>query len=262
MEVKSLKLAKPPEYHQSQILMYLRCGKQWYFRYVLGIKTPPSAALTVGSSVDAAITRNLILKKERGTDSPLDEVLDTYSTDFDIRAKETEWGEDDAGFQKDVGVQCVTAHHEQVAPQLKPETVQETFVIETDAGFGVGGTIDLVETDGTVADSKTSKSKYDEDAVSRAIQPALYDFAYEALRGKPATAFRYDVMIKPTKTLPARIQQVRGKVTGDDRAWLFDTISEMHKAITAGIALPAPEGAWHCSPKWCGYWGICKGKKQ
>jgi hypothetical protein len=248
-------------YHQSEIQTFLKCGKQWEFRYVMGIKTPPKAALTVGSSVDAAVTRNLIEKVKSGADLPTQDVLDAYSTDFDLRAKETAWGEDSEGAQKDMGASLVKLHHEQIAPSIAPASVQESFVIETDAGYDLGGTIDLTETSGVVADTKTSKLKYAENAIERALQPAMYDFAYEALHGKRAEGFRFDVLIKPTKTLPPKIQRVVGKVTDADRSWLFETITQVDKAIKAGVAQPAADGAWWCSKDWCGYWSMCKGKK-
>lgn len=255
MENKNIK-----EYHQSEIAMFLKCGKSWEFRYIQGIKTPPKAALTVGSSVDAGVTRNLAQKIETKKDLTVDEVLDVYSTDFEIRASETEWGDDNRGEQKDMGAKLIKLHHEAFAPKIDPATVQEKFVIETDAGFNIGGTIDLTEKDGTIADTKTSKSKYDENAVFRALQPAVYDFAYEALNGKKAKSFRYDVLIKPTKTLPARSQQVEAQVTPDDRSWLFETIHSVDKAIKAGVALPASDTSWACSKEWCGFWDRCKGK--
>lgn len=247
------------EYHQSEIQSFLKCGKAWEYRYVMGIKTPPRAALTVGSSVDAGVTRNLIQKIETKKDLPINEVLDVYSTDFEIRSTETEWAEDDKGAQKDMGAKLITLHHEKIAPKIVPATVQEKFIIETDAGFNIGGTIDLTEVDGTVADTKTSKTKYSEDAVAMAYQPAMYDFAYEALTGKKAKAFRFDVLIKPTKTKAPDFQQIEGQVTQEDRAWLFDSISNMDKAIKAGVTLPAPDGSWWCSKDWCGYAsaGIC-----
>lgn len=250
---------QPRRWHQSEINMFLTCGKQWEFRYVQGIKTPPKAALTIGSSVDAAVTHNLIEKIKTGADLPEEAVLDAFSTDFDIRAKETEWDKDeDPGEQKDMGARLVKLHHEKAAPTIQPETVQESFVIETDAGYELGGTIDVVEKTGVIVDTKTSKTSYAEDSVSGAIQPALYDFAYEALRGKPASGFRYDVLVK-TKT--PKYQPVAGKVSERDRAWFFETVSRVHKAAEAGIALPAPEDSWVCSPKWCGYWSLCKGRK-
>ncbi len=249
------------KYHQSEIQTFLKCGKQWEFRYLMGIKTPPRAALTVGSSVDRAVTINLVEKMKNGSLLKKEAVLDAYSSDFETRKKETEWGEDDSGKQKDIGAALVSLHCESVAPKIEPASVQEEFVLETDAGYDLGGTIDLTEKSGVVVDTKTAKSAYDPDAVSGALQPALYDFAYESLNKKPSTGFRYDVLIKPTKTLPARSQTVEGKVTLKDREWLFEAIGQMHKAIEAGVTLPAPEGAWWCSKDWCGYWSRCKGKK-
>lgn len=251
-----------PEYHQSELQTFLKCGKQWEFRYLFGIKIPPKAALTVGSSVDAGVTTNLVQKVKTEKDLPLNDVLDAFSTDFDIRAKETEWDDDDPGQQKDVGAQLLKVHHEKIAPMINPASVQERFVIETDAGYNLGGSIDLTEKDGTVADTKTSRTRYQEDAISRAFQPAMYDFAYEAIKGKKAKGFRYDVLVKPTKTKPADFQQIGAVVTDSDREWLFGAIENVDKAIKAGVALPAPEGAWWCSKDWCGYWSMCKGKNK
>ena len=242
--------------------MYLKCPKSWRFRYVDGVVTPPKAALTVGNAVDSAVTNNLIQKLRTGVDLSQADVIDVYSTDFDVRAKETAWGDDDAGKQKDMGVKLITAHHEQLAPKIDPATVQEKFRLETDMGYDLGGTIDLTEKDGTVADTKTSKNAYAEDAISRALQPALYDFAFKALYGQPAKAFRYDVLIKPTVRNPVRVQQITAKVTPADTEWLFDTINNVHKAITAGVDSPAPDGAWWCGKDWCGFWSMCKGKDR
>lgn len=251
-----------PKYNQSELKAYLKCGKLWEFRYVRGIKAPPSSALTVGSCVDAAVSSNLAQKVESGSDLPTEAVLDRFSDEFETRRSETEWGDENPGQQKDVGIRLTELHHREVAPRIQPETVQESFVIETDGGYDLHGTIDHVERDGTVVDTKTSRMAYEPNAIARSFQPALYDFAYEATRGKPAAGFRYDVLVKPTSARAPRLQQVAGQVTREDREWLFDAMNQVHRAIRSGVALPAPEGSWYCSRKWCGYWNICKGKNQ
>jgi len=248
-------------YRQSEIHDFLKCGLKWEFKYVLKIKTAKRHSLTVGSAVDKSVTTNLIQKVKSATDLPLPEVLDVYSTEFETLRPETDFQEEDPGEIKDVGAALITVHHRRLAPLLNPETVQEQFAIETDAGYDLTGTIDLIEKDQTVVDHKTSKNYYAEEAISKALQPAMYDYAYEALRGKKPKAFRFDVLKKPTKTKPADIQQVTAEVTQGDREWLFQTVGNMHKAVKAGVALPAPEGAWWCSEKWCEYWHMCKGKK-
>lgn len=261
MSPGELKLAPQiPIYHQSHINMFLKCGLQYEFRYIQGLVLPPKSALTVGNAVDTGVTVNLVQKVSSKTDLPLNDVLDACSSDFDKRAVTTVWDGEDPGKYKDVSVKLAQAHHEHIAPKIQPAKVQEKFTIETDAGYGLGGIIDLVEESGIVADTKTSKNKYDADAIHRAIQPAVYDFAYEALRGKKSPGFRYDVLVKPTKTKPAEAQQVEGRVTQADRNFLFETTNTMHKALKAGVFLPAAEGSWWCSKDWCGYWGMCKGK--
>lgn len=233
----------------------------WEFRYLRGEKIPPTAALTLGSSVDEAISTNLAQKIETGSDLPEEEVLDTFSTQFDQRKSETEWKEDeDPGSQKDMGARLVAVHHREAAPAIEPETVQEAFVLETTAGYDLEGVIDHTEKGGVVVDTKTSRLPYDGNAVERSLQPTLYDFAYEQIRGEKARGFRYDVLVKPTARMPARLQKVEGKVSACDREWMFETITQVHKAIQAGVAMPAPEGSWYCSPKWCGYWNQCKGR--
>lgn len=249
-------------YSQSEVKTFLKCGKMWEFRYVLGIKTPPTAALTVGCSVDEAVSSNLHQKIFSGEDLPEEEVLDRFSDDFERRSDETEWQDSVPGQQKDIGARLVRLHHSRVAPSIEPESVQESFTIGTDAGYDLTGTMDLTEKDGTIADTKTSRTAYGPDAVTSSLQPAIYDFAYEAARRRRARKFRYDVLIKPSRTRAPRLQQVEGRVTAADRRWLFSTIDQVHRAIIAGVTLPAPEGSWYCSPKWCGYWNRCKGRKQ
>ena len=248
-----------PEYHQSQINMFLKCGLQYEFRYIQGIIVPPQAALTVGGAVDVGVTRNLVQKVKSRKDLPVSDVLDAFSTEFDARAPETDWEGEDRGEQKDLGARLVKAHHEYLAPKIQPATVQEKFVIETDAGYNLGGTIDLREESGIVADTKTSGKRYTEDAITGAIQPAIYDFAAEALDGKKPPAFRYDVLLK-TKT--GGVQQVQAPVTQNDREHLFRAVDGMHRALKAGVFLPAAENTWVCSKQYCGYWHMCKGAKK
>lgn len=257
-----LKNGSQPEYHQSELHVFLKCGKMWEFRYVRGIRTPPRAALTVGSAVDSAVSHNLHQKISSGTDLSKEEVLSSFSDDFDRRSPETEWRADETpGKQKDLGAKLVELHHDELAPAIKPASVQETITVQTDAGFNLGGTVDLIEKDGTIVDTKTSRIAYAEQAPKRALQPALYDFLFEAVRGEASPEFRYDILIKPTVKTPARKQQIRMRLRKSDRNWLFETIGQVHKAIQAGVALPAPEGSWYCSKEWCGYWNRCKGRE-
>lgn len=248
---------KQPEYHQSAINTFLKCPRQYMFRYVMGLKIAPKTALTVGIAFDAAAGHNLKQKIESKTDLPVADVLDAFSTDFDKRAPGTDWDGDDPGAQKDMGARMTKVFHEKGAPKIKPLTVQESFRLETDAGYALGGTFDVVEEGHILRDQKTSKGEYAADAVNFEIQPAVYSFAYQAKYGVQPE-FAYDVV---TKHKEPRYQEVKGKVTQTQTEQLFEAVNIMHSQIQRGEFQYAPSGQWFCSKSWCGYWHLCKGKK-
>lgn len=247
-----------PEYHQSAINMWLKCPRQYMYRYMMGLKLQPKSALTVGIAFGDGVDHNMIQKVETKKDLPVADVLDAYSTAFDKRSPETDWDGDDPGEQKDMGARMLKTFQEKAAPNINPKTVQESFRVETDAGYALGGTFDVTEENHLIRDQKTSKQEYAEDAVNTEVQPAVYSFAYEAKRGvRPDFAF--DVVTKHKKE--PRYQLVRGRVSDIQTQQLFEAINIMHSQIQRGEFQYAPSGAWWCSKSWCGYWSQCKGKK-
>lgn len=249
---------KIPEYHQSSIGMFQKCPRQYMFRYMMGLVLPPKSALTLGRALDKGSGHNFEQKIKTRQDLPVNEVLDVYSTTFDKEATQTDWDGDDAGEQKDLGIKMLKVFHEQAAPKIQPVTVQEGFRLETDQGYAIGGTFDIVDESKNIRDTKTSKTNYDEDAVSTSVQASVYDFAYEATRGEKPSGFIFDVV---TKHKVPRYQEVTGQVSENQRNILFESIKIMHSQIQRGEFQYAPEGSWWCSKSWCGYWHLCKGKK-
>jgi len=252
-----------PKYHQSEIKMFLMCGMSWVFRYVDKIKMPGSAAAMIGNCVDTGVSANFAQKVTSGADMPLDQVLQTCSEEFEKRLPETVFDEEEQpGPAKDAAIRVMEFHHKHVAPLIRPATVQEQFVIETDAGYDLAGAIDYTDKAGFIGDTKTaSRQRASSYTVNGAFQPAMYDFAYQAIRGKPANGFRFDIITRPTVKLAPEYKPISGQVTATDHAWLFNGITQVHKAIQAGVALLISEGHWKCSPKYCEYFSICKGKK-
>ena len=260
MREPTAKLApvRMPEYHQSAINMFLKCPRQYMFRYMMGLRLPPKSALTLGIAMDKAVGHNFTQKIETQKDLPVGDVLDAFSTEFDKHAPETEWDGDDPGEQKDMGARMTEAFQQKAAPLIQPKTVQEQARVETDAGFALAGTFDVVDVNDIIRDQKTSKAEYAADAVAMEVQPAVYDFLYLAKYGKKPKAFAYDVITKHKKE--PRYQEVKGEVSENQTNQLFETIRIMHSQIQRGEFQYAPSGAWWCSKTWCGYWNLCKGK--
>lgn len=250
---------KMPEYHQSSIQQFLKCPRQYMYRHLMNLVLPPKAALTLGSALDLGATANYRQKITTKEDLTVNEVLDVYSTEFDKRALETNWDGEDSGKQKDLGAKMLTVFQLNAAPKIQPVSVQDSFRIETDAGYALGGTMDLIDENEVIRDTKTSKAAYAEDAVSDSLQATMYDFAYTAKNGKKPAGFAFDVV---TKHKEPRYQEVAGQVSQSQTEIMFESIKIMHSQIERGEFQYAPEGAWWCSKEWCGYHQMCKGKKS
>jgi len=248
-----------PEYHQSAINMFLKCPRQYMFRYLMGLILPPKSALTVGRSMDAAFTHNFKQKVMSKQDLPLSDVVDAFSSEFDRCSSGTDWNGEDPGEQKDLGIKMTKAFQEKASAKIQPKTVQESARVETDAGYALAGTFDVVDEQDIIRDQKSSKTEYPTDAVSNEVQPAVYDFLYTAKHGKKPKAFAFDVITKHKKE--PRYQEVTGEVTEAQTNQLFESINIMHGQIQRGEFQYAPSGAWWCSKDWCGYWHLCKGKR-
>lgn len=250
-------------FHQSEIKTYLMCGMSWAFRYVDKIKMPGSVAAMIGNCVDTGVSANLAQKVVSGKDMPIDQVLETCSSEFEKRVPETVFDEEEQpGPAKDAAIRVMEFHHKHVAPLISPVTVQEEFVIQTDAGYDLAGAIDYTDRNDFIGDTKTaSRQRASSYVVNGAFQPAMYDYAFQAMRNRPAKGFRFDIITRPTVKLAPEYKPISGQVTEADHAWLFNGITQVHKAIQAGIALPISEGHWKCSPKYCEYFSICKGRK-
>ena len=111
---------KMPEYHQSGINQYLKCPTQYMFRHLMGIKTPPKAALIIGRAVDDGQTLNFKQKIESKKDEPLDVVMDAFDKSFEKNSPGTDWGSKPASDSKDLGYKLTEIFHKLAAPTIQP----------------------------------------------------------------------------------------------------------------------------------------------
>jgi len=150
----------PREYvSASSLKMAVRCPNQWRFRYVLGRKEPPSAALLWGGADHKAAEHNYAQKIASEKDLPVKEIKEFFAAELDKRveedggAEEVEWKGKDISektpkeahaFVKDRGTDLVACYHEQVAPTIFPVTVEEEFLFPIDGLPPIKGYVDIV----------------------------------------------------------------------------------------------------------------------
>jgi len=257
----------------SQIGMVLRCDYQWFCRYVEGIKIPPSAALTLGSSYDDAISTNFEQKIKTQEDLPLSDVADAFETSFNIRKQETEWTRfDDKDALKDMGVNMVKEYHTTMSPHIMPAFVQRRYDIKFEGvDWTLVGVTDVETADGFIRDNKTTSKSPSKDKEGNYIvtnsdhkfQMVAYSVAKKQTDGANAgekLALDYVVKNKTPKVVSIELP----KPTADDYKFFVNltaTAYQRMEMLRNGNLSPIPNRSnMMCSKRMCGYWSMCENK--
>jgi hypothetical protein len=136
--------------------------------------------------------------------------------------------------------------------------VEERFNIDLgdDFPFTFMGVWDLIERDETIADNKSLKRTPNQNDTDKDLQLTAYATAYRKVYQKLPTALRIDAAIK--KKNPST-KQIITQRTDDECEWFINTlVHNVGRSIINEAFHPNPNG-WHCDPRFCGYWGLCKG---
>jgi len=247
----------------TQIGMFLRCPRQYEFRYMQGLKQPPSGAMVQSKVWHRTVEENYRQKIESAKDLPLPRMEEFYAAQYEEALKAEEIAFEagtNPGRLKDQGVAITAAHHLLIAPKVRPLLVEERFCINLgdDFPYDLVGIWDVVDQDGFIADNKAYGRTPSQDDVDKDIQLGLYSLGYRVSQGKAEKGLRLDAVIKNKEPKPVQIRTTR---TNEDCRFLLDLIEQVAKAMQSGSFYPNPNG-WHCSPTRCGYWSQCAGKRR
>jgi len=240
----------------TQISMYLKCPRQYEFRYLRGIKLPASGAMVQSRAWHAAVERNYRQKITSGVDLRLADV-EEY---FVCRLEEALKGEEvvyrngeDADFLREQGLAIVAAHHKVIAPKVQPWLVEHKFTVSLGEDFPylLTGVWDVVERNGTIADNKAYGKKPTQAEVNENLQFTTYSLGYRISQQRIERRLRMDAVIKND---PPRATQFSTRRTNADCHRLLKLIDGMAQAISSGDLPPNSKG-WWCSHNGCSYWG-------
>ncbi len=247
----------------SQIGTLLRCEMQYYFRYIEGIKSPPSGAMIVGTGAHKAQEKALIAKMREESAPKTAELVelavDSVDREFD-RGEVKLDGDDTPATIRDNAAIAARTTIEQITPKIKePVAVEEKRTI-TIGDHGVDLTaIPDVEEFGRVCDLKIRKTAPNP---SEELQVPAYAYLhwhdYNVL-----PEFRFDVVSLLKSGV--KVREVVARPTERDINFFFTLFDRAVERIRAGRErddwVPRPSG-WHCSEKWCGYWNLCRGGRD
>jgi len=242
--------------------MFLRCPKQYEYRYINNIKIPPGSALFQGKVWHETIENNYRQKIETREDLPLNHQIEFYTATFDKKIKEEEIVFDEGQTPdrlKDEGINITEIQHKIIAPTVFPMEVEKKFDINLGDNFPFTllGFWDCIDEKGIIIDNKSYSKTPTQDSVNSDMQLTAYATAYRLLNKGIEHSLRLDCVIK-TK-IPKAVQ-LSTQRTNNDCQWFLNLVENVGRAIKSGIFYPNPTG-FMCSEKWCGYWKMCKNKE-
>jgi len=242
-----------PHLSVTQLRMYLRCPLQYYFRYICGLKIPPTGSLTLGRTVHHTLEENYRQKIQSHQDLPLQQIQDIFSQRWDEEAQLTLFEEGEKpGQLKDEGVRLLAPYYQNVAPSVQPVEVEREFLVDTGATqLPLKGYIDLIDDQGTIIDHKTTKRSFPADAAAKDLQLTAYAFAYRALYGQSESGLRLDALVR---TKQAKVQQLETTRTQADIDRFLRLAEHVERAIKSEVYYPNDN--FMCGI--CGYRDLCE----
>jgi len=249
----------------SSITTYQMCPRSWRFHYLDRVQTPTSPALIFGSAFHETVEEHV--KTAFATDRV--PVADRWARHWAAQLERNaengiNWGRDSEESMNDLGIKMFS-DPDTVAliDSLQPLVIEEQVQIERRIELQVPGVpvpivgyIDMIEADGVPADFKTSARSWNQGKADDELQPIFYLAALnQAGYTLDAGLFRHYVFVKTKKPQCQIWESYR---TFKQMFWLFGLIRETWQAIEAGH-FPPNTTTFKCSPRYCEYWGICRG---
>lgn len=229
-----------------------------------------------GSGMHKGAEVNFRQKIESHEDLPMEQIIDAAVAGFDaelersdvaLTADEQSLGRDVAiGLARDEVKSLAAAFAVFQAPYYQPIEVERRFRIPVPRGtHDVLGVIDLIaevnnQAGRRIVDFKTGKRKKSAATAAESLQLTTYAAGHMVEFGEPPADVRLDVLIlKSGKKTAGQVErqelvQQRGQA---DFVVLANKLNAMDKAVKEGVFLPAAEGAWNCSEKFCPFFKSC-----
>lgn len=234
-----------PILSHTSIMMYLRCPAQYFFRYIEGIKMPPTGAVVFGIAFDRTISYNYEKKILSGEDEHEDVLTDFFAEEYEAGMKEVEEKVD----EKDIGVQLVREYRKSISVMTSPKSVQCGYERDFEA-VTITGIVDLQTTDGKIVDVKTSRYQTSGITATQRIQLGTYAFLTDS-----ANAIGEIHLGVVSKT--PRVLVLREVITSEDIRLALSIAQAVYRGIQSGV-FPPNRTSFACSRRTCGYWRLCE----
>ena len=229
----------------SRLNCFHSCRLKFYFRYVLELVKPATAALFVGKAVHAALQQWSTARwrgQAHDTESLKAGFLMNWITGQEDAPVSWESGEEDTEQEKAWGLVDMYLRDTPIPAEEKPEAVEVR--VEADlAKHGLPslvGIIDLVRPGGRIVDFKTSAATPNAEQVIHRNETQLtaYGILYEEATGKKESGFQLHHLVK-TK-VPKLVVSEASATTENQKTKFFRLIESFVDGVEREDYVPSP----------------------
>lgn len=261
------------------------CGEIFRRRYIEGDRMPGGTTMKRGLAVDKAVTESLAAKKATG-EQPIPEAnKDIAADEFERSWSEGVWFSPDERKEdpkkikaatKDTAVDLAGLHARTLGREIRPVEIQHKVEIQpTGTDLTIIGYMDIIDLSAdplfgvqkigsfpsqpveVIRDTKTKEKAPNQADADESQQLTMYALLRMAETGRMPDALSLDVLWKTPAKGDLKHVVLPTRRTKADFGPLVGRINEGIRAVERGVFIPASEGHWKCSARWCEYWETC-----
>ncbi len=227
----------PREYiSYSQIRLYQTCPIKYYYTYIKEIKTPINDKIFLGT-VFHSIVEYYLKEKISNREPEKEALLIRFKEQFQENQKEREinWNAP-TGETRRRGLAFVRHFLKEIAPDIKPLMVEKEMIgYLPDLDVKLKGIIDLVETDFSITDFKTTTAKWSKNRLKESyLQMQIYRYLFEQAFGEVVTHLNFRI-IYSKNAVNIKNQKISVKAPDLDCDKMFDIIKYVVENIRNGV---------------------------
>ncbi|MGD2087496.1 MAG: PD-(D/E)XK nuclease family protein [Candidatus Aminicenantes bacterium] len=222
----------------SQIRLYQTCPRKYYYTYIKKIPVPITDKVFLGVVFHSTI-EYYFKEKINGVDLSQDSLVERFSETFarQRQQQEVNWESPPEETLKR-GRAFVKYFLRQVAPSINPLMVEKELIADL-SGIDVPlkGVIDLVETDFSITDFKTTTARWSKAKIKGSyLQVVIYRYLFEQCFGDVISSLKFKIIYSkdPSKIKHQEIA-IKPRDVDYDYSKMFDVIKYVVENIRQGV---------------------------
>jgi CRISPR/Cas system-associated exonuclease Cas4 (RecB family) len=219
----------------SQIRTYQTCPRKYYYAYIKEIEVPVNDKIYLGL-IFHSVLEYYFKEKIAGGEPGLQILLDYLKDGFQKGQEEKDvvWTTP-AGETLKRGISFTRHFLKEIAPEIKPMMVEKELEVPLpDIDVKLKGILDLVETDFTISDFKTTTTKWSKSRIKASyLQMQIYRYLFERSFGNVTKGLKFRIIYSKTSS-NIKNQEISVQTSDLDSSKMLDIITYVVENIQKG----------------------------